>query len=385
MNFNKIDPTLINFVGTQNEKLERINCLVFAGNYLKAKKYLLGLKIKSKILEYPFISAFGVELPFSAIEKLADFRHVNYITAQTKVFAQMNVAKKIIKYDEFLSEKITGNGVNIAVIDTGVSPHLDLVYPKNRIIFFKDFISNKTEPYDDNGHGTFVCGVAVGNGLCSGGKYAGIAKNSNLIVLKALDKNGETGAFNILEAMQWIFDNYKKYNIKVVCMSFGSQPLSNGDPLLMGAEALWNNGIVVVAAAGNSGPHFKTIKSPGTSNKIITVGALDDKRNGEKFDKQNFEIADFSSRGPVFNYYKPDCVAPAVEINSIGVKTDYVKMSGTSVATPIIAGVCALIIEKYPQIKPMELKSLLIDNCTKIVNNRNIEGFGLVDCSTLLT
>lgn len=380
----KIDPLLFNFVDTLSNEMKKVDCLVYVSNFKLAKNFLLSFN--NQLFEYPFINAFGMQLLITDINKLANFKHINYITAEAKVFAQMNVAKKVVNFNAELKETYTGKNVTMAVIDTGVNAHLDFVFPKNRIVLFKDFINNHTKPYDDNGHGTFICGVIAGNGVLSGGKYSGIAPNSNFICLKALDKNGETGAFNILQAMQWIYDNYKKYNIRVVCMSFGSQPLKNGDPLLLGAEALWNLGVVVVAAAGNSGPFFRTIKSPGTSNKIITVGALNDKReNDDTFKPENFEIAEFSSRGPVNNYFKPDCVAPGVDIFSTGITADYVKMSGTSVATPIIAGLCALLIEKYPQIKPMELKYFLIRNCQKIVNDRNIEGFGLINFSKILS
>src|SRR5574344_2777788 len=165
---------------------------------------------------------------------------------------------------------------------------------------------------------------------------------------KAVDNMGELSAINILEAMQWIFDNRKKYNIRVVCMSFGSQPLESGDPLMLGAEALWNSGVVVVAAAGNSGPEIRTIKSPGVSGKIITVGALNDGRDTGVIDKKNFKVAKFSSRGPAYNFYKPDCVACGVDIICTTCKNDdfYTTMSGTSVSTPIIAGACALLLEK---------------------------------------
>ena len=109
-------------------------------------------------------------------------------------------------------------------------------------------------------------------------------------------------------------DNRKKYNIKVVCMSFGSMVLSSNDPLITGAEVLWNNGITVVAAAGNSGPESQTIKSPGASSKIITVGAINDNRKNGKYNEDNFVIADFSSRGPILDNYKPDLVVPGVDI-----------------------------------------------------------------------
>lgn len=244
---------------------------------------------------------------------------------------------------------------------------------ENRILAFKDFVSDKDYPYDDNGHGTFVAGVASGSGALSGGLYSGVAPKSNIISLKALNHMGEASADKILKAMEWVYDNCRKYNIRVVCMSFGSDPLGYNDPIMSGAEALWREGIVVVAAAGNSGPQFQTIKSPGVSSQIITVGGFNDNRvSNENFEENFFEIADFSSRGPAFSRSKPDLIAPAVDIVSCGIDKNYVTLSGTSVATPMVAGLCALILEENPQILPNEVKRRLLAKCKPITFNRNI-------------
>ena len=151
---------------------------------------------------------------------------------------------------------------------------------------------------------------------------------------------------------------------------------------------MWNNGICVVAAAGNSGPENETIKSPGASSKIITVGALNDFRENDEFNVKNFEIADFSSRGPILNNYKPDIVAPGVNImgacNFKLNKVHYKTMSGTSVATPIVAGVCSLLLAKNPKLKPNEIKHILLSNAIKINNDRNAEGFGIINCKNFI-
>ena len=184
--------------------------------------------------------------------------------------------------------------------------------------------------------------------------------------------------------MQWIYENKDKFNIKVVCMSFGSQPLDVNDPLMLGAEALWNEGIVVVAAAGNSGPQKSSIKSPGISGKIITVGALDDGRNNESNNSKNYKTASFSSRGPAYNFYKPDCLAPGVDIICASNKDDfYTKMSGTSVSAPIVAGSVALLLEKNPNLTPNQVKSKIMRSCQKIEFDRNSEGLGLINTKYL--
>lgn len=378
INFKKIDSSLLFAVNNLSNKTDKINCVLFANSLSKAKQFIKQTNCCDICKEYPFINALGVSVSPKYFNKLCGFKHLNYLTSSAKVFAQINTAKKVSNLDMFYNENNYGKDVTVAIIDTGISPHLDFTYPTNRIVCFKDFISHKPYAFDDNGHGTFVASLLAGNGIVSGKKLSGIAPSAQIISLKALDEKGETGAFTILEAMQWVFDNRKKFNIKVVCMSFGSNPLGNTDPLKVGAEMLWDSGIVVVAAAGNSGPEMQTIKSPGISSKIITVGAFDDGRDNEQISESNFKIADFSSRGPAYRYYKPDIVASGV--NLIGASNNltkhYTKMSGTSVATPIVAGTCVLLINKYKNASPSQIKSMLLSNSKKITGIRNLEGYG---------
>jgi len=263
--------------------------------------------------------------------------------------------------------KFFGKGVTICFIDTGIFPHFDFVFPKNKIIKFIDLINNKNEPYDDNGHGTFVAGICSGNGIFSCSRK-GVATDANIISIKALKSSGESNSNVILDAMQWVYENYKKYKISIVCMSFGADFLDKHDPLSKGAQALWNLGITVVAAAGNSGPKENTIKSPGTNPNIITVGALDISK---------LSVAKFSSRGPTIYGNKPDLLAPATNLISCNnLSLPYTQMSGTSVATPIVAGVCAIIKQKHPHFTNNQIKKHLLSHCIPITYNINIEGHG---------
>ncbi len=363
------------------EDIERnIDCLIYLSNYQFALNKIreAGYKIEK---EFPFINAVSIKTPIRLLNKLSTKNYVQFISSQSKVEALMHISRKVLKLNSFDG----GNNISIAYIDTGISPHPDFKLVRNRIIKFVDLINNKPTPYDDNGHGTFVAGVGSGNGLISAGRYKGIAPNSNIISIKALDKNGEANATKILEGMQWIYDNYKKYDIKVVCMSFGSDPLGFNDPIMKGAETLWKNGIVVVSAAGNSGPDYQTIKSPGVSPKIITVGGMNDNRFDDEFKEEFYEIAKFSSRGPALNRYKPDIVAPSVDINSCSNEYGYTKLSGTSVATPMIAGLCALAFEKNKTLRPDQIKRALIYSANGITYNKNIEGFGLPNAEKFLS
>lgn len=377
-NINKLDKDLFSVVAL-SENIQ-ISCIAYVESLISAKRYF---KEKHKIIaEFPFINAVALEIKSNEILELCNKSWVKFISKQSNVMALMNVARNVLNIDKTL----TGKDITICYIDTGIKPHGDFTICKNRIIKFIDLFENKKIPYDDNGHGTFVAGVGSGNGCLSGGKYKGIAPESNIISIKALNSNGEANAIVILEAMQWVYDNYKKYNIKVVCMSFGSEPLGLNDPIMKGAESLWDRGIVVVAAAGNSGPEFQTIKSPGISSKIITVGGMNDNRlDNDEFNENFFEIANFSSRGPALRRYKPDLIAPAVNINSCSVDSQnrYTVLSGTSVATPMIAGMCALMFEKNSNYAPDIIKYKLLSCCKSLTFNRNLEGNGLPNMSKI--
>ena len=367
----KIDTNLENVFMLSKSKKNQV-CLVEVFDFARARKYFEKRKVKI-IKEYRFLNVFCLDATLVDVYDFARMPFVKYIAHSSKVQSFCNVARKIMGVDDI---EYDGENICVAIIETGISPHLDFTLGKNRIRKFIDFVSDKTMPYDDNGHGTFVAGVLCGSGLVSFGKYGGFAKNADIISVKALDKNGEATATTILDAIEWIYKNHKKYDIKVVCMSFGSEPLGYNDPIMRGAEKLWNSGIVVVAAAGNSGPDYYTIKSPGISSRIITVGGFDDNRIGDTYNENFFEIAPFSSRGPAFSRIKPDVVAPSVDIVSCGRHSDYVTLSGTSVSAPMIAGICAIILQKYPHLKPDQVKKIILQCSRGITHNRNLEGMG---------
>lgn len=373
--FEKIDKNLLDKIVTQNNA--NINCIILSKEYDRTKKELKNI-LNENICELPIISGFAVECTSANLYKIAKLNCVRFISSDAKVNSLMYKTNNFL-HTENLRNKIRNESTHsVVVIDTGVYPHIDFCLGKNRIIKFVDLINNKDISYDDNGHGTFVTGVLAGNSIVD--KYTGIDNSVNIIVIKALDSGGETTSIKILQAMQWVLDNSEKYNIKVVCMSFGSLLGDKNDPLMFGVEVLWNNGITVVCAGGNSGPELSTIMSPGASKKVITVGSLDEIEHG-------LIVADFSSRGPVGNYYKPDLLVPGVNITSTNVfhlnKKFYTKMTGTSVSTPMVAGVVSLLYKINPNYSPDQIKYMLISACTKITGDKNSEGFGYLDLNNL--
>lgn len=376
---NKIDKELINKVKVLGEFDSDLDVIIYTNNYKKTYADIKNIINDNEVIFLPIISAISTKINFKNLTKISSNKNVKYICSNTKVCGLIYNSSKIINLDVLKSKVVNNNNHTCVVIDTGIFSHIDFLLGKNRLIKFIDLINQRNIPYDDNGHGTFVSGILCGNSIID--KYDGIDNSCNLIVIKALDNSGETTSVKILEGMQWILNNKDKYNIKVVCMSFGSQISEVLDPLIYGAEVLWDNGITVVSAGGNSGPESNTIMSPGASRKIVTVGSLDKIKNNE------FSVADFSSRGPALGFYKPDLVVPGVDIISTNIfnknKSFYTEMSGTSVSTPIVAGVVSLLYKINPNYTPNQIKYMLINSCEIINGSRNDEGFGRLDLSKL--
>lgn len=260
----------------------------------------------------------------------------------------------------------TGKDIGVCLLDTGISDHPDF---KGRIQMFVDFISNKKTPYDDNGHGTHVAGILCGDGSASGGKYKGVAPGCRIIAVKVLDRMGNGNKEDVLQAFQWILKNYQKYRIRIVNISVGTiyRTWCDHHLLSQGVEALWDQGLVVVAAAGNQGPKPGSITAPGSSKKVITVGSSD----------MLIGSAGVSGRGPTFECVcKPDLVAPGNRITSCLPGGGYGIKSGTSMSTPFISGAIARMMEKDPLLTNVEIKMMLRDSTDDMGLPRNQQGWG---------
>lgn len=338
-------------------------------------------------VDLPLIHGIAGNISTDLIYRLSTTPEIDYISFDQSVYSLLDVALPSMNVDFPHERGYEGKGIGIAVLDTGVAPHDDLIKPKNRILAFKDFVNNKTEAYDDNGHGTHVAGIIAGNGYASNGKYKGAAPSANIIGIKCLDKNGGGSASDIISALSYVIEVKDIYGIKIVNLSLGtpSHISPDKDPLVRAVEKCVQEGLVVVTAAGNSGPGMKTILSPGVSRKVITVGAVDDKRT---IDPSDDTIANFSSRGPtVEGIQKPDLVAPGVSINSLSNTelNSYSALSGTSMATPLISGSLALLFNRYGDLTPEEYKEKLLDACISLSDSKEGQGAGMLDLAKLFT
>lgn len=342
MTLSKLSPNLANAVRACGDGQIKVIA------YVKNRACFNALHSFDVRREYPFINAVGLCCRAFELEKLSKIPAVEYILEGTKVFTLDDGLSFEAVDGLSYPRSLTGKGTGLCVLDTGLAPHLDFCLPVSRIIEFKDMLNEKSSPYDDNGHGTFVTGVAAGNGVTSGLKYKGVAPDADIISVKVIGGEGEGGAFAVLDGMQWTLDNRKRLNIGVCCMSFGSTPQDINDPLKRGAEVLIRNNIAVVAASGNSG--LNKLKSPAVSPEVISVGAVDD----------SGEVAEFTSRGYVAGRQKPEIYASGVDVISTAKGSAYGRMSGTSVAAPYIAGACCLLLQRFPSATPHRLKEMLL-------------------------
>lgn len=362
------------------------------------------------VYSLPMINAYVVEIDRHSLKYLQRPFSINsrmVLGKEPGVTAQMKRSADIINLKAAHTQGIYGEGVGVAVMDTGCYPHPDFVMGKNRIVAFQDFINGKTMPYDDCGHGTHVCGIIAGNGYESKGDYCGVAPRCNLIPVKVLNQKGNGNVADVLAGLQWVVDHKQQYNIRVVNISVGTtsnDSIDENSLLVKAVDAVWDAGIVVVVAAGNNGPKPRSISTPGISRKVITVGAFDDdipvEING------NGRSRDYSGRGPTNACIKkPDIVAPGSNIISCNLVRNnnlrntrgpmglfsprkepnmYTTKSGTSMATPIVSGAIALLLSKYPSLTTQQVKLKCKSSSTDLGQPWSKQGWGLLNVKELV-
>ena len=296
----------------------------------------------------------------------------------------MDRIRKQLHAEEAHQKKITGKGVTAAILDSGICLHPDYA---DRIVAFRDFVNGKKDCYDDASHGSHVSGILGGNGICSRGKYRGIAPECGLIHLKVLDRQGQGSLEDIVNALDWVIQNRAQYDIRILNISAGTTK-GEGDigsvELVKQVERAWDAGIVVVVAAGNMGPAPSSITVPGNSRKVITVGSSDQFLYRPVSGNQNY-----SGCGPTRECIcKPELVAPGTDIISCSSYWKsgkyYSKKSGTSMAAPAVAGCAALLLEQEPFLSNVEVKMRLKAAAVDLGFSMNRQGWGMPDLRKLL-
>jgi len=253
------------------------------------------------------------------------------------------------------SAGLTGKGVKVAVLDTGIdATHPDL--SGGKVVASADFAESGSTT-DHFGHGTHVASIVAGAGARAAGARKGVAFAASLLNGKVLDDFGFGSESGIIAGMEWA----ARQQARVVNMSIGGWPTDGTDPMSQAITRLTARyRTLFVVAAGNSGPGAQTVENPGVATAALTVGAVD----------ASDRLADFSGRGPRFGDYamKPDITAPGVDIvaaraagTALGdpVNQWYTRLTGTSMATPHVAGAAAIMAQRWPAWTPARIKAVL--------------------------
>ena len=335
------------------------------------------------------VNGVAATVPSSALPALASRRGL-VVTPDSPVKVQGTVSgtpetrsvyRKVVGGDTLDAAGHRGDGVTVAVIDTGISSVPDLA---GRIVNIRDDLTGAVKACvnfsgesgcgDSYGHGTFMAGIIAGTGASSAGEHRGMAPGARLVSLKIAGKDGAADVSTVLAAIQWVVSYKDRYGIKVLNLSLGTDSTQTyrTDPLNYAVERAWDSGIAVVVAAANLGPGPGTISKPGDDPFVITVGAIDDRGTPGLGDDH---LPDFSSRGPTAadGLAKPDVVAPGAHLVSLAAPgstistaipptmgSGYRRGSGTSMAAAVVSGSAALLIGADPTMTPDRLKHALM-------------------------
>ena len=314
------------------------------------------------------------------------------------------VYPKVVRANKVWQQGITGGGVTVAILDSGVAADADLVQPNNRLLASVNFADERLTS-DPGGHGTHIAGIVAGNGTNSGGQFMGIAPQANVVDVRVLGNTGSGRISSVVRGIEWVLAHRAAYNIRVINLSFGA-PANlpyRVDPMSAAVEIAWRRGLVVVAASGNGGPQRDTVVTPGIDPYVITVGATDDRGTIGRGDDM---LAWFSAWGSPDSNAKPDLVAPGRRIVSLRVPgsaldtlfpdrvvmaqngATYFRLTGTSMATAVVSGAAALLLQGRPTLTPDQVKALLVGTTQpygqesgQVLPDPIADGSGLLDAN----
>jgi serine protease AprX len=366
------------------------------------------LKLVGGVLSLlPLVNGIVASLDGNGIQSLSNQSNVLYISPDRPISLMADTAAPSVNAPVAWKSNYTGTGVSVALIDSGVNSHPDFNVvtgrtTSSRIAFAQSFLSTSATA-DQYGHGTHIAGLIAGDGASStGNQYSrtieGIAPGAKIVNLRVLDANGAGTDSSVINAIAEAIALKSKYNIRVINLSLGRGIYESYkfDPLCRAVEAAWKAGIVVVVAAGNDGRYqatdgYGTITSPGNDPYVITVGAMKTMDTPSRSDDQ---IASYSSKGPTFidRIVKPDVVAPGnllVSTDTPGVTLEstesnnlvpynfyvyggssapspqYFTLSGTSMATGVVSGMVADMLQANSSLTPDQVKARLMKSASK--------------------
>ena len=366
------------------------------------------LKLGGAILgQLPLVNGLVASLDHNGIVSLSNQSNVVYISKDRPLTPSFDNAAPAVNASAAWQSNYTGAGIGVALIDSGVNTHPDLftttLFPTSRVVYNQSFVPGDSSAADAYGHGTHIAGLIAGNGISSTGplfsqNFKGIAPKVNIVNLRVLDANGSGTDSSVIAAIGQAINLKSKYNIRVINLSLGRAVFESyrQDPLCHAVEQAWKNGIVVVVAAGNNGRYlptsgYSTVTSPGNDPYVLTVGAMKPMGTPERTDDL---IASYSSKGPTIldHVVKPDVVAPGnllvstetsnttlynteltnrvpysayIYGGSASPSKFYFELSGTSMATGVVSGAVADLLQARPLMTPDQVKARLMKTASK--------------------
>jgi serine protease AprX len=366
------------------------------------------LKLGGAVLgQLPIVNGLVASLDHNGIVSLSNQSNVVYISKDRPLTPFFDNAAPAVNASAAWQSNYTGAGIGVALIDSGVNAHPDLfttgLFPTSRVVYNQSFVPGDSSAADAYGHGTHIAGLIAGDGISSTGplfsqNFKGIAPKANIVNLRVLDANGRATDSAVIAAIGQAINLKSKYNIRVINLSLGRAVFESyrQDPLCRAVEHAWKNGIIVVVAAGNNGRYlptsgYSTVTSPGNDPYVLTVGSMKPMGTPERTDDL---IASYSSKGPTVldHVVKPDVVAPGnllvstetgnttlynTELNnrvpysayiyggSASPSKFYFELSGTSMATGVVSGAVADLLQAHPVLTPDQVKARLMKTASK--------------------
>ncbi len=366
------------------------------------------VKLGGAILgQLPLVNGVVAVLDHNGIVSLSNQSNVVYISKDRPLAPFFDNAAPAVNASAAWQSNYTGSGIGVALIDSGVNSHPDLMttglLPLSRVVYNQSFVPGDSNSADAYGHGTHIAGLIAGSGASSTGPifsqtFKGIAPGAHIVNLRVLDANGSATDSTVIAAINQAIALKSKYNIRVMNLSLGRAVYESYklDPLCIAVEKAWQSGIVVVVAAGNNGRYlptsgYATVNSPGNDPYVLTVGSMKPMGTPQRGDDL---IASYSSKGPtvIDHVVKPDVVAPGnllvstetsnttlyntetsnqipyssyIYGGSSSPSKNYFELSGTSMATGVVSGMVADLLQAHSTLTPDQVKARLMKTASK--------------------